>query len=170
VFFELFLVNTTFKSFIIAASTVFLSVPAGFAQLATQTATFTGEMPTGCTQSGFIDASVTMTPAGMAQLTGTTGIFNYDANAAVNLSLNPVTVVSAPSGTTAYVWQASLLDSGNTQLISTLSTSSGPATRAFNSGITSNVAFRLLMQVGPSSGNMKPGTYSSSVTLDCVAQ
>ena len=169
-FFELPLVNTTLKSFIIAASAALLSVPAGFAQLATQTATFTGEMPVGCTQSGFIDASVTMTPAGMAQLTGTTGIFGYDANAAVNLSLNPVTVVSAPSGTTGYIWQASLLDSGNTQLATTLSTSSEPAIKAFNSGITSNVAFRLLMQVGPSSGNMKPGTYSSSVTLDCVAQ
>jgi hypothetical protein len=170
VFFELPLVNTTLKSLIIAVGAAFFSVPAGFAQLATQTATFTGVMPTGCTQSGFIDASVTMTPSGLAQLTGTTGIFNYEANAAVDLVLNPVTIISAPSGTTSYIWQASLLDGTNTQLISVLATSSTPAERAFNSGITSNVAFRLLMQVGPSSGNMKPGTYSGSVTLDCVAQ
>jgi len=146
-----------------------IALPVGAVPLSSQTTTFSGTIPVICDYNGG-STSVTMTRSGLNQLEGLTSSFWYDANAAIKLSLSPITIAAAPSGTTSYSWLAKLLDANGNAIAETTPTSSQNDDAFFNDGLASVQTFNLRMQVEPSSGTMKPGTYTGSVTLDCIVQ
>jgi type 1 fimbria pilin len=86
----------------------------------------------------------------------------------VTLSLSPVTVSATPTGTSSYSWTAALMDGAGGTLMTTTESSASASTVDYNNGIT-NTNFKVRMSVGPSSGNVKPGTYTGTVTLDCLS-
>lgn len=147
-----------------------IALPVGAVPLSSQTTTFSGTIPVACEYFGG-SASVTMTRSSLNQLEGVTPNFWYNANAAVKLSLSPVTITTAPSGTTSYNWLAQLLDVSNNPIAGTTPSSSQNAEALYNSGLVSADTFSLRLRVDPNSSSfMKPGTYTGSVTLDCIAQ
>ena len=141
------------------------SLPAQ-AQLSSQTTSFTGTVPLSCDLTSG-SSSVTMTANGSNSISGTTPSFYYTSNAAVKLALSPVTVNATPTGT-SYNWQA-VLFKGGTSVATTDESSSSPAEVSYSSGLSSSDAFTLQMNVNSSSSTMAVGTYTGTITLDCLA-
>lgn len=144
-----------------------IAFPVSAAPLSSQTTTFSGTMPVSCEISGGVN-SVAMSPTSLTQIAGTTGDMTFNSNAPVTLSLTPVTVGAVPSGVTGYSWVAALMDNQGGTLASTTESSAQAVGVNFNNGI-SNTALKIRMTVGPASGNVKPGTYTGTVTLNCLA-
>ncbi len=135
--------------------------------LATKTTTFTGTVPVSCELDNNVN-SVTMSLTSMNLFQGTTTDIGVNSNAPVTLSLSPVTVSATPTGTSSYSWTAALMDGAGGTLMTTTESSASASTVDYNNGIT-NTNFKVRMSVGPSSGNVKPGTYTGTVTLDCLS-
>ena len=142
-----------------------IALPASAVPLSSQTVSFSGNVSLSCDLIS-PPAPVTMTSAG-ATLSGQTSTFYYEANGAVKLSLSPIAVSSAPSGTGSYAWLAELRDAG-TLVASRNDVDTSAAEVPYNSGLTSSNTFVLDMTVSSNTSSMAIGVYTGAVTLDCL--
>jgi hypothetical protein len=150
--------------FALAAIPVSATTPTN---LSSKTTTFTGTVPVSCQLNNSVN-TVTMSLTSMNLFEGTTTDIGVNSNSPVTLSLSPVTVSATPTGTSSYSWAAALMDGAGGTLLSTTDSSSAASTVDYNNGIT-NTNFKVRLSVGPASGNVKPGTYTGTVTLDCLS-
>ena len=148
------------------ASVMLASLPAQ-AQLASQSTSFTGSVPLTCDLTSGT-SSATMSASASTSIVGNTPSFYFTSNAAVKLALSPVTVNAAPTGTNSYNWQAVLFEGANS-VATTDESSSSPAEVSYSSGLSSSDTFSLEMTVISSGSTMAVGTYTGTVTLDCLA-
>ena len=158
-----------FKFLISSLGIALAALPVGaVTTLDSKTTTFTGTVPSSCEIGNNVN-TVTMTLTTLDRFEGQTNDLSFDSNVPVTLSLTPVTVSATPSGTSSYTWTAALIDNAGGTVASTTDSSSTNSTVAYNNGV-SNTNLKIRMSVASASGNIKTGTYTGSVTVDCLSQ
>lgn len=147
-----------------AASVVVGAFPS-WAQLSSETATFTATVIEQCTISGF-PSSTTLLETSSSVLGAVSTAFSVSSNAPVNLQLSNLTVNSEPSGPT-FTWTARLDDSSGGTPLAEATVGNDSSLVNYAQGINAN-DLQVAMYVN-SGTTLVPGNYSASITLDCLS-
>ena len=132
------------------------------AALATQTTTFTGDVPSACSFSAGGGQTVTLSASG-TNLSATSENITIMANGGVNVALSAVTIAQKPNGTTPAA-TATLNKVGG----GALGTASvGNNMNAAALGNTANQGQNVTIGMAVS-GATAPGTYRVTVVLSCL--
>ena len=132
--------------------------------LATQTTTFSGDVPGTCQFDLGANQNVSMTPSG-ATLSGTSTNIGVNANGSVNVALASVTMAAAPQGTTPVPTATLNNVTGGAAVLGTATVGNNMASTPLNNA--SNVSHNVTIGMAVT-GATAPGTYTTTVVLQCL--
>ena len=134
------------------------------ANLASQTTTFSGDVPGTCSFPAGSGQSVTMLPSG-ATLSGTSTAITVRANGSVNLSLSALTFTANPNGTTPTATATLNNVTGGASVLGTATVGTDMASTALNNTANQDHDVTIGMAVAQAT---EPGTYTTTVVLTCL--
>lgn len=138
------------------------------AQLASQSTQFSGSVPAICQVVDQVNASSPMTYVD-GVLSGSSQPFSFASNGSVALQLRQVDINAAPANTSNYTWNAGLKVNNGAQITSATQAGAS-AVIPYANGLTANDDFQMTLAVNaPANVLMAQGTYTATVTTDCIA-
>lgn len=138
------------------------------AQLASQSTQFSGSVPAICQVVDQVNASSPMTYVN-GVLSGESQPFSFASNGSVALQLRQVAINAAPESTGNYTWNAGLKVNNGAQITSATQAGAS-AVIPYANGLTANDDFQMTLAVNaPANVLMAQGTYTATVTTDCIA-
>lgn len=138
------------------------------AQLASQSSQFSGTVPAVCQVADPVNATTPMTFSG-GVLSGTTNAFSFQSNGNVSLQLRQVQIDAAPANTGNYTW-GGVLKVNNGADITSATQAGASAIIPYAAGLTANDDFQMSLTVSAPNGVlMAQGTYTGTLTVDCLA-
>lgn len=142
-----------------------IAMPAAVqAQLASQTTTFSGDVPGTCQFDLGANQNVSMSPSG-ATLSGTSSNIGILANGSVNVALADVTMTANPANTTPAPTATLNNVTGGAAVLGTATPGNNMGSTALNNSSNQSHNVTIGMAV---TGATLPGTYTTTVVLQCL--